>query len=134
MNSFCPELLAKFDGMEESIAAWEDESGSAARSAQIMTGTVNQIGWAEQINVKVNAEFDRVRKVLESAASKQSAKDRVDTEAMIAILEDKRAEVMAREQAGYFIHDWQELRDQVSQMIVGDSRYKVIRSRSECRE
>ncbi len=134
MNSFCPELLAKFDGMEESIAAWEDEGGSAARSAQIMTGTVNQIGWAEQIKIKVNAEFDRVRKVLESAASKQSAKDRVDTEAMIAILEDKRAEVMAREQAGYFIHDWQELRDQVSQMIVGDSRYKVIRSRSECRE
>jgi len=134
VNSFCPELLAKFDGMEESIAAWEDEGGSAARSAQIMTGTVNQIGWAEQIKIKVNAEFDRVRKVLESAASKQSAKDRVDTEAMIAILEDKRAEVMAREQAGYFIHDWQELRDQVSQMIVGDSRYKVIRSRSECRE
>jgi len=134
VNSFCPELPAKFDGMEESIAAWEDEGGSAARSAQIMTGTVNQIGWAEQIKIKVNAEFDRVRKVLESAASKQSAKDRVDTEAMIAILEDKRAEVMAREQAGYFIHDWQELRDQVSQMIVGDSRYKVIRSRSECRE
>jgi len=114
--------------MEESIAAWEDESGSAARSAQIMTGTVNQIGWAEQINVKVNAEFDRVRKVLESAASKQSAKDRVDTEAMIAILEDKRAEVMAHEQAGYFIHDCQELRDQVSQMIVGDSRSDLDRS------
>jgi len=33
---------------------------------------------------------------------------------MITILDDKQAEVMAREQAGYFIHDWQEFRNQVS--------------------
>jgi len=33
--------------MEEAIAAWEDEGGSADPSVQIaMTGTVNQIGWA----------------------------------------------------------------------------------------
>jgi hypothetical protein len=36
-----------------------------------------------------------------------------DTEAIIAILEDKRAEVMSREEAGYFVHDWQEISDQV---------------------
>ena len=46
---------------------------------------------------------------------------------MITILEDKRAEVMANKQAGYFIHDWQELRGQVRQLIVGDSRYKAIK-------
>ena len=73
-----------------------------------MIGTANQIAWAEQIRVQVSAEFDRVRKALESAAEKQSGKRRADTEAMIAILEEKRAEVMAREEAGYFIHDWQE--------------------------
>jgi hypothetical protein len=49
-----------------------------------------------------------------------------DTEAVIAILEDKRAEVMSREQAGYFIHDWQEISDQVRQMIFHDARYQAI--------
>jgi hypothetical protein len=111
--------------MEKWIAAWEDEGGSLARSAQIvMTGTVNQIAWAEQIKIQVDGEFDRVRGALKSAASKQSAKDREDTETMVAILEEKRAEVMAREHAAYFIHDWQELRGQVRELIVGDSRYK----------
>ena len=114
--------------MEEEIATWEDEGGSQARRAETpMTGTVNQIAWAEQIKTQVNLEFDRVRGALESAASKQSIQDRTDTQAIIAILEDKRAEVMANEQAGYFIHYWQELRDQVRQMIVGDLRYKAIK-------
>jgi hypothetical protein len=96
-----------------------------------MTGTVNQIAWAVQIKTQVDAEFDRVRHVLELAARKQSAKDHFETDTLIAILEDKRAEVMAREEAGYFIHDWQEFRNQVSQMIVEDSRYKAIKSRPE---
>jgi len=55
-------------------------------------------------------------------------------QAMISILEEKRAEVMAREDAGYFIHDWQELRSQVRELIVGDSRYKAIKFRPESRE
>ncbi len=85
------------------------------------TGTVNQIAWAEQIQEKVNAEFDRVGRALESAV-------RADTRAMIAILEEKRAEVMARGEAGYFIHEWQELRDQVRLMIADDLRYKAIKA------
>ena len=84
-----------------------------------MTGTANQIMWAVTIKKQVDAEFDRVRRALET---------RGDTDAIIAILEEKRAEVMAREDAGYFIHDWQEFRDQVTQMIVADPRYKAIRS------
>ncbi len=115
-------------GEKSGLAAWEDEVGSPDRSGQIaMIGTVNQIAWAEQIKIQVDAEFDRVRGALESAASKQSGQRKTDTLAMIAILEDKRAEVMANEQAGYFIHDWQELRGQVRQLIVGDSRYKAIK-------
>jgi hypothetical protein len=43
---------------------------------------------------------------LEAVARRQSEPDRSDTRAMIAILEDKRAEVMANQKAGYFIHDW----------------------------
>jgi len=116
-------------GMEERISVWEDEGGSLRETPESgMTGTVNQIGWAKQIKTQVNAEFDRVASALRSAATKQSSQDRMDTQAIIAILEDKRAEVMANEQAGYFIHDWQELRDQVRHMIVEDCRYRAIKT------
>ena len=59
--------------MEDAIAAWEDEGGSSARTGEHqMIGTVNQIAWVVQIKAQVDAEFDRVRKVLESVATKQS--------------------------------------------------------------
>src|SRR2546428_8582456 len=92
-----------------------------------MTGTANQVGWAEQIKARVSAEFDRVARALASAATRQTEEDRIDTRAVIAILEDKRAEVMANDKAGYFIHDWQELSDQVRQMIAQDPRYRRIK-------
>jgi hypothetical protein len=50
------------------------------------------------------------------------------TQAIIAIMEKKRTEVMEHQEAGYFIHDWQELRNQVSRMIVSDPRYKAFTS------
>jgi hypothetical protein len=46
----------------------------------------------------------------------------------IAILEEKRAEVMANDRAGYFIRDWQELGDQVRRMIGQDARYQAIKA------
>ena len=93
-----------------------------------MTGTVNQIEWAKQIRTQVNAEFDRVITALQAAAARQSGQDRMDTQAIIAIVEEKRTEVMEHQDAGYFIHDWQELRDQVRQMIMKDERYKAIKT------
>jgi hypothetical protein len=51
-----------------------------------------------------------------------------DTEVIIAVLEDKRAEVMSSEEAGYFVHDWQEISDQVRQMIFHDPRYQAIKN------
>ena len=36
--------------------------------------------------------------------------------------------MMAKDQAGYFIHDWQELRDQVRRMIIQDPRYLAIKA------
>jgi hypothetical protein len=93
-----------------------------------LAGTPNQIEWAEQIRVNVSAEFDRVAKALESAAAKQSGQRRQDTRSVIGILEEKRAEVMAQHRAGYFIQEWQELRDQVRQMIAQDSRYQALQS------
>jgi hypothetical protein len=48
-------------------------------------------------------EVSMLRAALEAAASKQSDRRKADTLAMIAILQDKRAAVMANEQAGYFV-------------------------------
>jgi hypothetical protein len=45
---------------------------------------------------------------------------RADTKAIIAILEVKRSEVMSKDQAGYFIHDWQAISDQVRKLIAHD--------------
>jgi hypothetical protein len=94
-----------------------------------MLGTVNQIEWAERIKLQVNDEFDRVAEAFRSIAGKQSGAQRSETESVIAILEEKRAEVMARREAGYFIHDWQEIGDQVRQLIFRDPRYQAIQPR-----
>jgi hypothetical protein len=114
--------------MEDATAAWEDEGGAVAPAEIRLIGTVNQVAWAEQIKANVSAEFDRVAKALKSRAGGQSEQHRADTRAVIAILEEKRAEVMAKDQAGYFIHEWQELRDQVRLMITQDPRYKATQA------
>jgi DNA-binding transcriptional MocR family regulator len=100
------------------LETWEDDGGTARPSPGVsraaMTGTASQLEWARRIKRQVNDEFDRVAALLRSVARKQS-------EALIGILEDKRAEVMSKRQAGYFIHDWQEIGDQVRQMIFRDA-------------
>jgi len=124
--------------MDEALESWEDEGGAARSSpvvaTQKMTGTINQIDWAEQIKTQVNAEFDRVAKALELAASKRAEQDRSEVQIMIAILEEKRAEVMANDRAGYFIHDWQELRGQVRTMIMEDPRYRTTKASKASRK
>ncbi|MCE5311394.1 MAG: hypothetical protein LLG20_27470 [Acidobacteriales bacterium] len=124
--------------MNRALEAWEGEGGAAAPaplgvSTASMSGTPAQVEWAERIKRQVNVEFDSVAASFRSVAGKQSGGKRTDTEAIIAILEDKRAEVMSREQAGYFIHDWQEIRDQVRQIIFHDARYQAIKSRRAAR-
>ena len=49
---------------------------------------------------------------------------------MIAVLEQARR-VMRNDQAGYFIHDWQELDNQVRRLILQDARYKTIKANQE---
>jgi len=93
-----------------------------------LNGTEDQITWALQIRTRVNAEFDRVAKVLEGTAKKRTGQNQVNTYTMISILEEKRAEVMANREAGYFIQDWQELHDQVRQIMNKDSRYQAIKA------
>jgi len=93
------------------------------------TGTPSQIQWAQQIKPRVSAEFDRVERALTATAGNGGEQVRIDTAAVIAILEEKRAEVMANNSAGYFIRDWQELTDQVRRMISQDPRHKAIQAR-----
>jgi 5-carboxymethyl-2-hydroxymuconate isomerase len=117
------------------IEAWKGGAGPAplAASGAGMSGTTSQVEWAERIQRRVNAEFDRVAASFRAIAGKQADDKRAVTEVVIAILEDKRAEVMRRKDAGYFIHDWQEIGDQVRQMIFHDSRYQAIKSNSSAR-
>ena len=138
--------------IQEAIETWEGEGGGlrqiaqeavvpecgfvralAVATAKKMIGTANQVDWAERIKRQVNEEFDRVSKALKSAASKQAEQKRMETLSVIAILEEKWVEVMAKDHAGYFIREWQELRDQVRQMITQDSRYQAIRANRSAR-
>jgi hypothetical protein len=131
----------------DDLGQWESEGGApaqaevhaghtqpAAAGSQALTGTVNQIDWAEQIRERVSRDFDRVANAMKSVAVKQAARERSDTEALIAILEEKRTEVMSNRQAGYFIHGWQEPGDQVRHMLVKDPRYSEIRARQASRK
>ena len=54
--------------------------------------------------------------------------DRMDTQAVIVVLKEKRT-VRTKDQAGYFIRVWRELRDQVRKMIGQDSRYQAIKAK-----
>lgn len=94
-----------------------------------LTGSEAQVEWAERIRLKVNDEFDRVARAFQTVAAGQSAEERADTELVIGILEEKRREVLDREQAGYFIKQWQEMGDQVRLLIFRDPRYEEIKRR-----
>jgi len=54
-----------------------------------LVGTPSQIEWALQIRRRVGDEFDPVVGTLRRAAHMQREQDQVDTQAMIAILEEK---------------------------------------------
>ncbi len=93
-----------------------------------LTGTPNQIELGEQLRANVGAEFDRVAAALETRALQQAEPDRIATRAMIAILSEQRAQVMANDRAGYFIREWQDLDGRVRQMLAADSRYQAVKA------
>jgi hypothetical protein len=99
-----------------------------------MNGSVDQIKKAERIKERINAEFDRLAQALQTSAAKQTGRDQMDTEAVIVILEEKRAEVMAKGQADYFINNWRETDRAVRELIVQDSRYRDINTRKALRQ
>jgi cytochrome c biogenesis factor len=118
--------------LSHDVEAWESEGGAAppaiGSSVVLVNGTPNQVEWAERIRDQVVADFDRVAISFRTVAGKQAPDKRAGTEAIIAILEDKRAAVMREEHAGYFIREWQEIGDQVRQLILRDPRYQALKS------
>ena len=98
-----------------------------------MTGTTSQVEWAVLIKATVADEFDRVAEAFIDVAMKQSAHDRADTEAIVSILNEKRAAVLAVDQAGYFIRTWQDLNGKVREAIAADPRFQAIKARRETR-
>jgi|SRR5579863_542060 len=92
-----------------------------------LTGTPSQVEWAERIRLTVTREFDRVAKAFQAQITIQTGEKQAETRTILEILEQKRAETMAIPTSGYFIREWQELGDQVRQMIAKDPRYHFIR-------
>jgi len=72
-----------------------------------MTDTSSQIEYAEWIKPRVCAEFDRAANALNTAASHQAEQDRMDTLLSSPSLK-RNNEVMANDEAGYFIERWRE--------------------------
>lgn len=96
-----------------------------------LTGSEAQVEWAARIRTQASQEFDRVAAALRVVAASQGEAERAQTEAIVAILEEKRAEVLSVESAGYFIKEWQESSDQVRRLIAQDPRHQAIRARRE---
>jgi len=102
-------------------------------SAIPLSGTEAQVEWAVRIRRQVKADFDRVASAFRSTAKKQIRAKRADTDAILAILEEKRSEVMGMTRAGYFIQEWQEIGDQVRKLIFRDPRYEAIKGKRAAR-
>ena len=99
----------------------------------MMIGNVDQVKQAERIKERVNAEFDRIAAALGTSAAKRTGQDQTDMETVIAILEEKRAEVMAKGQADYFINNWRGELSRVRELIAQDARYRDINTRKAIR-
>ena len=119
--------------MKKEIATWEDEGGApppstVERRSGPLYGTSSQIEWAEAIRIRIDEEFDRMISSFRSVANKQSGRKRADTEAILAMIEEKRTEVLAIDQAGVYIRDWREPGDRVRRMILEDPRYLAMQA------
>ena len=103
-------------------------SESPKRGAASLSGTENQVEWALRIRGQIDQEFDRVVAAFRVVAHRQVGRRRADTGTIIDILEEKRLAVLDHQDAGYFIRGWQEIGDQVRQLIFEDARYQAIKS------
>jgi hypothetical protein len=110
--------------MRSAVCTFSIRSVQMIKDIADSSGTSSQVEWATLIKRRVAAEFDRVGTAFRVIAGNQDDRRRARTEAVLLILEEIRATVMANDQAGYFIRDWREIGDQVRQMILRDARYQ----------
>jgi hypothetical protein len=85
-----------------------DQRRSPVAVGEKMIGMVSQAERGNPIKTRACAEFDRMAKAPEWGVGKQPDQKRMKTLSLIAILEEKWAVAMAKDYAGYFIHEWQE--------------------------
>jgi len=119
-------LFVEFAVELDAVFATDDSVDCGAARVVEVAGAASQIEWAEQFRPRVVAEFERVAKALRAGEGARTAADRTYMEGVLGILEEKRAEVLAREEAGYYIREWQELGDQVRRMIGRDARFQEL--------
>lgn len=106
------------------IQAWESDGGAMGCTRSEAPVMANEAAWAQQIKARVCADFDRVVNALKSAAETLTGDRQIDALMVISILEEIRAEVMAKDQPGYFIVEWQDASDQVRRIVANDRSYK----------
>lgn len=91
-----------------------------------LRGATDQVAWANQIRSQVAIEFDQLRVAIEAGSNKYRALDRSETSTLLAILEEHRANVLAADQAEFFITRWQSAHDGVQHLVLGDERSKTV--------
>ena len=109
-------------------------SGRDRRTMACMTGGGLQVEVAERIKVRAGADFDRFTAAFEVLSNTQNEPERGETLAIVAIVKELRAQVMANDDAGFFIRGWQDLGDQVRTMVLKDPRVKAIQAQRALRE
>ena len=72
-------------------------------------------------------------KAFQARMSIQTGQKQSETRTILAILEQKRGETLSIQMAGYYIREWQELSDQVRQMIANDPRYLAVKDQRAAR-
>jgi hypothetical protein len=114
-------------GISGGVRAPADHNGDGGgHNHVVLRGAADQISWAREIRARVSAEFDRVRSSIEAGSNKFRALDRTETATLLTLIEEHRAAVFSRDQADYFIAEWQNPADRLQRVFNGDERWRAI--------
>jgi hypothetical protein len=110
--------------------------GKSLMTAGVMSGLImgpscgqKKESSAERAGKEIDKMVGKAGQQIEKAGEKiEDEQMQMETLSVIAIPGKKWAEVMAKDLAGYSVHEWQELRNQVRRMIVHDFRYQAIKA------
>lgn len=91
-----------------------------------LTGDPTQISWATRIRAEVSLSFDRVIIAIQTGTNKYKGLEPSETEKLLFLVEEHRADVLGVPEAQYFLDHWQDPVDRVQRLIHGDARWRVI--------